>query len=242
MNFRRTDGRSNDEVRPLEILTDYTLYPEGSVLVSTGNTKIICTASVEKKVPDWLLGDKKSGNQGWVTSEYRMLPSATGIRRRRNNFNLDGRTQEIQRLIGRSLRAVVDLSLLLGHTIWIDCDVIQADGGTRTASINAAWIALKDTFDKLIDNKKIKENPLVGQIAAVSVGIVNKEVILDLDYSQDSEADVDLNVVMTSDSEFIEIQGTGERKSFTQKELDQMIRIASVGIDEILDRQMKEFS
>ena len=140
------------------------------------------------------------------------------------------------------MRTVVDLQKIEGIVVTVDCDVIQADGGTRTAAINGAWIALKDTFDKLIDNKKIKENPLLGQIAAVSVGIVNKEVILDLDYSQDSEADVDLNVVMTSDREFIEIQGTGERKSFTQKELDQMIRIASVGIDEILDRQMKEFS
>ena len=226
-----------NELRPISIEKNYVNTAFSSVLYSSGDTKVLVTTSIGDRVPNWLIGK----NQGWITAEYSMLPGSSSQRVSRSAYD-KGRAKEISRLIGRSLRTVVDLQKIEGIVVTVDCDVIQADGGTRTASINAAWIALKDTFDKLIDNKKIKENPLVGQIAAVSVGIVNKEVILDLDYSQDSEADVDLNVVMTSDSEFIEIQGTGERKSFTQKELDQMIRIASVGIDEILDRQMKEFS
>lgn len=226
-----------NELRPISIEKNYVNTAFSSVLYSSGDTKVLVTTSIGDRVPNWLIGK----NQGWVTAEYSMLPGSSSQRVSRSAYD-KGRAKEISRLIGRSLRTVVDLQKIEGIVVTVDCDVIQADGGTRTAAINGAWIALKDTFDKLIDNKKIKENPLVGQIAAVSVGIVNKEVILDLDYSQDSEADVDLNVVMTSDSEFIEIQGTGERKSFTQKELDQMIRIASVGIDEILDRQMKEFS
>ncbi len=226
-----------NELRPISIDKNYVNTAFSSVLYSSGDTKVLVTTSIGDRVPNWLIGK----NQGWVTAEYSMLPGSSSQRVSRSAYD-KGRAKEISRLIGRSLRTVVDLQKIEGIVVTVDCDVIQADGGTRTAAINGAWIALKDTFDKLIDNKKIKENPLVGQIAAVSVGIVNKEVILDLDYSQDSEADVDLNVVMTSDSEFIEIQGTGERKSFTQKELDQMIRTASVGIDEILDRQMKEFS
>ena len=226
-----------NELRPISIEKNYVNTAFSSVLYSSGDTKVLVTTSIGDRVPNWLIGK----NQGWVTAEYSMLPGSSSQRVSRSAYD-KGRAKEISRLIGRSLRTVVDLQKIEGIVVTVDCDVIQADGGTRTAAINGAWIALKDTFDKLIDNKKIKENPLVGQIAAVSVGIVNKEVILDLDYSQDSEADVDLNVVMTSDSEFIEIQGTGERKSFTQKELDQMIRAASVGIDEILDRQMKEFS
>ena len=210
-----------NELRPISIEKNYVNTAFSSVLYSSGDTKVLVTTSI---------GDRVS-----------MLPGSSSQRVSRSAYD-KGRAKEISRLIGRSLRTVVDLQKIEGIVLTVDCDVIQADGGTRTAAINGAWIALKDAFDKLIDNKKIKENPLLGQIAAVSVGIVNKEVILDLDYSQDSEADVDLNVVMTSDSEFIEIQGTGERKSFTQKELDQMIRTASVGIDEILDRQMKEFS
>ena len=226
-----------NELRPISIDKNYVNTAFSSVLYSSGDTKVLVTTSIGDRVPNWLIGK----NQGWITAEYSMLPGSSSQRVSRSAYD-KGRAKEISRLIGRSLRTVVDLQKIEGIVVTVDCDVIQADGGTRTAAINGAWIALKDTFDKLIDNKKIKENPLVGQIAAVSVGIVNKEVILDLDYSQDSEADVDLNVVMTSDSEFIEIQGTGERKSFTQKELDQMIRTASVGIDEILDRQMKEFS
>ena len=226
-----------NELRPISIEKNYVNTAFSSVLYSSGDTKVLVTTSIGDRVPNWLIGK----NQGWITAEYSMLPGSSSQRVSRSAYD-KGRAKEISRLIGRSLRTVVDLQKIEGIVVTVDCDVIQADGGTRTAAINGAWIALKDTFDKLIDNKKIKENPLVGQIAAVSVGIVNKEVILDLDYSQDSEADVDLNVVMTSDSEFIEIQGTGERKSFTQKELDQMIRTASVGIDEILDRQMKEFS
>ena len=226
-----------NELRPISIEKNYVNTAFSSVLYSSGDTKVLVTTSIGDRVPNWLIGK----NQGWITAEYSMLPGSSSQRVSRSAYD-KGRAKEISRLIGRSLRTVVDLQKIEGIVVTVDCDVIQADGGTRTAAINGAWIALKDAFDKLIDNKKIKENPLLGQIAAVSVGIVNKEVILDLDYSQDSGADVDLNVVMTSDSEFIEIQGTGERKSFTQKELDQMIRTASVGIDEILDRQMKEFS
>ena len=226
-----------NELRPISIDKNYVNTAFSSVLYSSGDTKVLVTTSIGDRVPNWLIGK----NQGWITAEYSMLPGSSSQRVSRSAYD-KGRAKEISRLIGRSLRTVVDLQKIEGIVVTVDCDVIQADGGTRTAAINGAWIALKDAFDKLIDNKKIKENPLLGQIAAVSVGIVNKEVILDLDYSQDSGADVDLNVVMTSDSEFIEIQGTGERKSFTQKELDQMIRTASVGIDEILDRQMKEFS
>ena len=226
-----------NELRPISIDKNYVNTAFSSVLYSSGDTKVLVTTSIGDRVPNWLIGK----NQGWITAEYSMLPGSSSQRVSRSAYD-KGRAKEISRLIGRSLRTVVDLQKIEGIVVTVDCDVIQADGGTRTAAINGAWIALKDAFDKLIDNKKIKENPLLGQIAAVSVGIVNKEVILDLDYSQDSGADVDLNVVMTSDSEFIEIQGSGERKSFTQKELDQMIRAASVGIDEILDRQMKEFS
>ena len=193
-----------NELRPISIDKNYVNTAFSSVLYSSGDTKVLVTTSIGDRVPNWLIGK----NQGWVTAEYSMLPGSSSQRVSRSAYD-KGRAKEISRLIGRSLRTVVDLQKIEGIVVTVDCDVIQADGGTRTAAINGAWIALKDTFDKLIDNKKIKENPLVGQIAAVSVGIVNKEVILDLDYSQDSEADVDLNVVMTSDSEFIEIQGTG---------------------------------
>ncbi|MEC7820255.1 MAG: ribonuclease PH [Actinomycetota bacterium] len=225
------------KLRPISIERDYVNTAFSSVLYSSGDTKVLVTTSIGDRVPNWLIGK----NQGWVTAEYSMLPGSSSQRVSRSAYD-KGRAKEISRLIGRSLRTIIDLEKIEGLVITVDCDVIQADGGTRTAAINGAWVALKDTFDKLIVNKNIKDNPLLGQIAAVSVGIVQKEVVLDLDYSQDSEADVDLNVVMTSDKEFIEIQGTGERKSFSQKELEEMIKTASDGIDEILDRQMKEFS
>lgn len=225
------------ELRPISIERNYLNTAFSSVLYSSGETKVLVTTSISDRLPNWLIGK----NQGWVTAEYSMLPGSSGERVKRSSYE-KGRAKEISRLIGRSLRTVVDLEKIDGLVITVDCDVLQADGGTRTASINAAWIALKEAFDKLINSKDLKENPLTGQIAAVSVGIVDNEIILDLDYSQDSQANVDLNIVMTSSKEFIEIQGTGERKPFSQEELEQMIRTASDGIGEILDRQMKEFS
>ena len=225
------------ELRPISIERNYLNTAFSSVLYSSGETKVLVTISISDRLPNWLIGK----NQGWVTAEYSMLPGSSGERVKRSSYE-KGRAKEISRLIGRSLRTVVDLEKIDGLVITVDCDVLQADGGTRTASINAAWIALKEAFDKLINSKDLKENPLTGQIAAVSVGIVDNEIILDLDYSQDSQANVDLNIVMTSSKEFIEIQGTGERKPFSQEELEQMIRTASDGIGEILDRQMKEFS
>ena len=236
MNFLRTDGRKNNEIRHLEIITDYTIYAGGSVLVSTGNTKIICTATVEKKIPDWLL-QKNKAIHGWVTSEYRMLPSATLNRRKREYNNLDGRTQEIQRFIGRSLRAVVDLSLLLEHTIWIDCDVIQADGGTRTASINGAYCALILALRKMYHSGDIKEFPVKKFLSAVSVGIVENIPLLDLKYDEDKNADVDMNVVMLESGEIIEIQGAAEGKTYSREQLNILLDLAKLGINSNILKQ-----
>ena len=208
-----------------------------SVLYSSGETKVLVTTSVSDFLPRWLVGE----NYGWVTAEYSMLPGSSPQRVNRSSYE-KGRSKEISRLIGRSLRTVVDLEKIEGLSITVDCDVLQADGGTRTAAINGAWVALKDTFQKLVENRTIKEDPILGQIAAVSVGILDGEICLDLDYSQDSNADVDLNVVMNSEGEFIEIQGTGEKKSFSKQQLDNMIDTATKGISQILDLQMKEFS
>ncbi|ANB91069.1 ribonuclease PH [Moraxella ovis] len=233
----RNDGRQLNELRPVSFVRNYTKHAEGSVLVSFGDTKVLCTASVEAGVPRWLKGQ----GQGWLTAEYGMLPRATGTRTQREaaRGKQSGRTQEIQRLIGRSLRAMLDLKKLGENTIYIDCDVIQADGGTRTASITGAAIALIDALESLQRNKKLTQDPLLGLVAAVSVGIKDGKAYLDLDYSEDSTCDTDLNVVMTQAGGFIEIQGTAEDKPFTRDEADVMLALADAGIRSLIDAQQK---
>ena len=231
----RIDNRENNQLRPISFVRNFTKHAEGSVLVSYGDTKVLCTASIETQVPRWLKGTGK----GWITAEYGMLPRATHERTQREaaKGKQSGRTQEIQRLIGRSLRAMVDLEKLGENTIHIDCDVLQADGGTRTASITGAAVALVDALEKLQAAKKLKADPLVGLVAAVSVGIKNGEVLLDLNYSEDSSCDTDLNVVMTQKGEFIEIQGTAEDKPFTRAQVDEMLAIAEEGIKQLIAEQ-----
>jgi ribonuclease PH len=228
----RTDGRSNDELRPVEFVRGYLKHPEGSVLVSTGETKVICTASVEEGVPGWLNGS----GRGWVTAEYGMLPRSTNERMGR--YKISGRTQEIQRLIGRSLRAAVDMKNLGENTIKIDCDVIQADGGTRTASITGAFVALCDALDFMKDMDMIQEQSLLGNVAAVSVGLIKNEILLDLNYFEDSNADVDMNIVMLGE-EFVEIQGTAEGATFKRGVMESMLDIASKGISKLIEYQNK---
>lgn len=231
----RIDNRENNQLRPISFVRNFTKHAEGAVLVSYGDTKVLCTASIETQVPRWLKGTGK----GWITAEYGMLPRATHDRTQREaaKGKQSGRTQEIQRLIGRSLRAMVDLEKLGENTIHIDCDVLQADGGTRTASITGAAVALVDALEKLQAAKKLKADPLVGLVAAVSVGIKNGEVLLDLNYSEDSSCDTDLNVVMTQKGEFIEIQGTAEEKPFTRAQVDEMLTIAEEGIKQLIAEQ-----
>ncbi|UCE09894.1 MAG: ribonuclease PH [Candidatus Thorarchaeota archaeon] len=228
----RYDGRANDELRPVEITRDFLKHPEGSVLIATGDTKVICTATVEDTVPGWLNGM----DQGWVTAEYAMLPRATDERTSRHRPS--GRNQEIQRLIGRSLRQAVDLKRLGENSIRIDCDVIQADGGTRTASVTGAYVALIDALKYMLDTDIIETPPLLGNVAAVSVGIVDNEVLLDLCYSEDASAEVDMNIVMR-DNEFVEVQGTGEGMAFNREQLDSMLGMASKGVAELIEAQKK---
>lgn len=219
----RNNNRKKDEIREIKITKEYIKYPEGSILIELGNTKVICNATIEEKVPPFLKGTSK----GWVTAEYSMLPRATNTRTKRESANgkLTGRTMEIQRLIGRSLRAAIDLKKLGERTIMIDCDVIQADGGTRTASITGGYLALELAVKKLLDSGKILENPIISKIAAISVGIVDGEVLLDLEYEEDSKAEVDMNIIMNDKEEFVEIQGTGEGKTFNIKELNALLEI-----------------
>lgn len=231
----RQDGRAPHELRPVKITRQYLLHPAGAVLMEMGNTKVICTATIEEKVPPFL----KGSGSGWVTAEYGMLPGSTGQRKSRNTKGIDGRSQEIQRLIGRTLRTVVDLPALGERTIWIDCDVIQADGGTRTASITGAFVALSDALNHLIKQGLLETSPLKTSVAAVSVGIVNGAVVLDLNYEEDSRAEVDMNVVMTKEGEWIEIQGTGEEKPFTQAQLLSMLDMGSKGILSLIHAQEK---
>jgi len=233
----RSDGRGASELRRVTVTRKFTRHAEGSVLVEFGDTKVICTASVEESVPPFLRGK----GTGWVTAEYSMLPRATPTRSARESAKgkIGGRTHEIQRLIGRSLRAVIDLDQLGERSVHIDCDVIQADGGTRTASITGAYIALVDAVSWLIGNGAISANPLREGVAAVSVGIVAGEVLLDLDYSEDSTAEVDMNFVVTSSGRFVEVQGTAEAEPFTIQQMDSMRTVALDGINQLLEIQQK---
>ena len=231
----RRDGRKAADLRPIEIVRGYTENAAGSVLIRAGKTMVLCTASWEQGVPRW----KKGQGTGWVTAEYDMLPGSTSERKRRNRNKVDGRTQEIQRLIGRSMRSVVDLKVLGENSILIDCDVLQADGGTRTASITGAYIALCDAIKMARTKKWIKQSPIREPVAAISVGRVNGRMLLDLDYLEDVGADVDMNVVMTGSGRFIEVQGTGEEATFTRAELDKLLRLAARGIKQLVELQKK---
>lgn len=229
----RLDGREPGELRPVSIVRGYTSAPAGSVLISTGRTIVLCTASWQEGVPEW----KKGKGTGWLTAEYDMLPGATGERRARNRTKIDGRTQEIQRLVGRSLRTVVDLSALGENSIFIDCDVLQADGGTRTASITGAYVALCDAVSRAREQGQLRSSPIRDSVAAVSIGLVGGKVLADLDYQEDSTADVDMNVVMTGSGKFIEVQGTGERTTFDREQLNAMLNVASAAITRLLQLQ-----
>ncbi|WP_017472766.1 ribonuclease PH [Amphibacillus jilinensis] len=228
----RPNNRSVNQLRSIKIDTGFTKHPEGSVLITVGDTKVICNASIEDRVPPFMRGQGK----GWITAEYAMLPRATEQRniRESSKGKVSGRTMEIQRLIGRALRAVVDLDKLGERTIWIDCDVIQADGGTRTASITGAFVAMVYALGKLKDQEVLHEMPITDYLAAISVGIMpNGEAVLDLEYVEDAEANVDMNIVMTGSGEFVEIQGTGEEATFTPDQLQQMLDLANQGMKQI---------
>lgn len=232
----RNDGRKQDELRRVRIETDYLKHPEGSVLITVGDTKVICNASVEDRVPPFLRGEGK----GWITAEYAMLPRATEKRniRESSKGKITGRTMEIQRLIGRALRAVVDLEKLGEKTIWVDCDVIQADGGTRTASITGAFVAVVQACSKMLADQSISQMPITQYLAAISVGMDDQgNPLLDLNYAEDSAAEVDMNVVMTGSNEFVELQGTGEEGTFSPGELSKMIELAQKGIYELIELQ-----
>jgi ribonuclease PH len=231
----RPSQRSPSQLRDIRITRNYTKHAEGSVLIECGDTRVICTASVEEKVPP----HKKGSGEGWVTAEYGMLPRSTNERMGREaaKGKQSGRTQEIQRLIGRSLRAVVDLAKLGERTVVIDCDVIQADGGTRTASITGAFVALHDAVSGLLNKGKIQETPLREFIAAISVGIYEGQPVLDLDYAEDSACDTDMNVVMLGNGHFVEVQGTAEGHAFSRAEMDELLELAKAGIAQLIDKQ-----
>jgi ribonuclease PH len=234
MSYIRVDGREHDQIRNTKITPNISPYAEGSALIEVGGTKVICTASVEEKVPMFL----RNKGQGWVTAEYAMLPRATNTRtQRESNRGTSGRTQEIQRLIGRSLRAVVDMKALGERQIFLDCDVIQADGGTRCASITGAYVALALACRGLMRRGVLKTSPILGEVAAVSVGIIESTSILDLAYVEDSNAEVDMNIVCTGSGQFIEIQGTAERQPFTREQMDEMLLIAEKGINQLFTIQ-----
>ncbi|HEX8097129.1 MAG TPA: ribonuclease PH [Pyrinomonadaceae bacterium] len=236
MSFARTDGRAADELRAVKLTPGYVPYAEGSVLIEMGQTRVICTASVEEKVPPHL---RNVRGQGWVTAEYAMLPRATLQRKARETGRngLSGRTHEIQRLIGRSLRAVADRNLLGERTVTLDCDVLQADGGTRTAAITGAYVAFALACRRLQREGKITRNPVLGEVAAVSVGIVGHTPLLDLKYDEDSRAEVDMNVVCTGDGRFIEVQGTAEGEPYTRAQMDDLLELARTGIQSLVKLQ-----
>lgn len=236
----RPSNRAPDQMRHVKLTRNYTMHAEGSVLVEFGNTRVLCTASVESRVPGWLRGK----GSGWVTAEYGMLPRSTGTRtdREASRGKQGGRTMEIQRLIGRSLRAAINLEALGEHLITVDCDVIQADGGTRTASITGGYVALADAVQHMIDKGMIKKNPLFGKVASVSVGIFNGTPVLDLDYPEDSNAETDMNVVMNDADAFIEVQGTAEGHAFRMDELNAMLDLARIGIAELMQAQEEALS
>lgn len=233
--MKRSDGRKPETLRPLKITRNYIKHAEGSVLIEMGDTKVICSASVEERVPPFL----RNTGKGWVTAEYSMLPRSTSTRTPRETGKGSGRTFEIQRLIGRSLRSVTDLKGFGEKTIWVDCDVIQADGGTRTASITGAYVALVDAFRTMMEKGLIKKSPVQDSIAAVSVGKVDGRILLDLNYAEDSRAEVDMNIVMTGSGKFIEVQGTAENAVFSKKEMDALVRVAEKGIKKLIQIQKK---
>lgn len=226
MSYTRIDGRALDQIRQTKITPNYLPHAEGSAFIEVGGTKVLCAASVEEKVPMFM----RNQGKGWVTAEYSMLPRSTHTRTQRERQHPSGRTQEIQRLIGRSLRTVVDMPALGERTITVDCDVIQADGGTRTASITGAYVALALAIRKLESEKRLKRNPLISEVAAISVGMLQGTAILDLQYEEDSIAEVDMNVVCTGQGKFIELQGTAEREPFNREQMDQMLALAEKGI------------
>jgi ribonuclease PH len=233
----RSDGRKQNQLRRLSITPQYIKTADGSVLIEMGDTRVICTAKLEDRVPPFL----RNTGKGWITAEYGMLPGSSQVRigRESSRGKIGGRTHEIQRLIGRSLRAIADLKSLGERSVWIDCDVIQADGGTRTASITGAYVALAEAVRRWLDRGVIKENPIKDAVAAVSIGIIDRKILLDLCYEEDSKAEVDMNFVMTGSGRFIEVQGTAESKPFTRKQMERMAEIAQQGIRELLQVQKK---
>jgi len=231
----RLKNRANNETRSIEIIRNYTKHAEGSVLIKCGDTHVICNASIEEKVPSFLKGK----NQGWVTAEYGMLPRSTSTRMSRESSRgkQSGRTQEIQRLIGRSLRAIIDLNSLGERTIHVDCDVIQADGGTRTASITGSYVALCDAINPLLEKGVLETTPIKDEVAAISLGIKDGEVLIDLDYEEDSTCDTDMNIIMTGKGKFVEVQGTAEGEPFSKEEMNKIILLAEKGISKIIELQ-----
>jgi ribonuclease PH len=232
-NIERADGRRPDELRPVTFEAGFAPHATGSVLIRYGSTQVICAATIEPGVPTWMKQQGVKG--GWLTAEYSMLPYATHERKARdiNKGRLDGRTVEIQRLIGRSLRAAIDLDKLGQNTLWLDCDVLQADGGTRTAAITGAYVAARLAFQKLVDQGRLRESPLSDSVAAVSVGLFGGAALLDLAYVEDKDAQVDFNVVMTGQGQFVEVQGTGEESTFSQAQLDELLALAQRGLKEL---------
>ena len=234
----RADGRLFNQIRPFDVSWDPMDFAVSSIIVRTGKTSVLCSLSLDDSVPSWLVGQGK----GWLSAEYRLLPGSTPTRQKRELLKLSGRTQEIQRLIGRSLRAVIDMKALGEKTFLIDCDVIQADAGTRTASITGAWLVLAKGIERLINEGVLIENPLKSQVAAISVGLSQGLPLLDLDYSEDSMVDVDLNVVMDSNSRLLEIQGTAEKSTFSRAELNTLLDLAEIGIENLIDAQKSVLS